>query len=126
MMLCLNRKLHRAFNKVREGNFALDGLLGFDMAGKVVGVVGTGASLRFFDEYSFNTVLNGERKRRRRRSAGKIGAILCRILKLGFGCDVLAYDVIKSKEVQQDLGVPYVELNELLARSGPLVVNCHQ
>jgi hypothetical protein len=62
MMLCLNRKLHRAFNKVREGNFALDGLLGFDMAGKVVGVVGTGASLRFFDEYSFNTVLNGEKE----------------------------------------------------------------
>ena len=42
LMLALNRKLHRAYNRVREGNFALDGLLGFDMHGKTVGIIGTG------------------------------------------------------------------------------------
>lgn len=42
LLLALNRKIHRAYNRVREGNFALDGLLGFDLAGKTVGIVGTG------------------------------------------------------------------------------------
>jgi len=63
LMLSLNRKLHRAYNRVREGNFALDGLLGFDMAGKTVGIVGS----------------------------GQIGAVLARILT-GFGCRLLAVD----------------------------------
>jgi D-lactate dehydrogenase len=67
MMLALNRKFHRAFNRVREGNFAIDGLLGFDMHGKTAGVVGT----------------------------GKIGAITAQILA-GFGCRVLLYDVFPS------------------------------
>ena len=65
LILTLNRKIHRAYNRVRENNFALDGLLGFDLHGKTVGVVGT----------------------------GKIGALVARTLKLGFGCEVLAYDV---------------------------------
>ena len=64
LILALNRKIHRAYNRVREGNFALDGLLGFDLHGRTVGVVGT----------------------------GKIGAIVVRILH-GFGCHMLAYDV---------------------------------
>jgi len=68
MMLTLNRKFHKAFNRVREGNFAIDGLLGFDMHGKTVGVVGT----------------------------GKIGAIAAGILK-GFGCEILLYDVIENE-----------------------------
>jgi D-lactate dehydrogenase len=63
MILSLNRRFHRAFNRVREGNFALDGLLGFDLSGKTVGVIGTGA----------------------------IGAVFSRIMA-GFGCRVLAAD----------------------------------
>ena len=64
MMLCLNRKFHKANNRVREGNFSIESLLGFDMHGKTVGVVGT----------------------------GKIGAIAAGILA-GFGCTILMYDV---------------------------------
>jgi D-lactate dehydrogenase len=69
MMLSLNRKYLKAFNRVREGNFALDGLLGFDMHGKTAGVVGT----------------------------GKIGAIVARLLAC-FGCEVLLYDVVQNPE----------------------------
>jgi D-lactate dehydrogenase len=63
LILALNRKLHRAYNRVREGNFALDGLLGFDIYGKTVGIVGT----------------------------GKIGTAVAHILT-GFGCRTLACD----------------------------------
>lgn len=69
LMLTLNRKFHKAYNRVREGNFAIDGLLGFDMHGKTVGVIGT----------------------------GKIGAITARILA-GFGCRLLFYDVVESDD----------------------------
>ena len=71
MMLTLNRKFHKAFNRVREGNFAIDSLLGFDMHGKTVGVVGT----------------------------GKIGTITARILA-GFGCKLLLYDVFQNDEAK--------------------------
>jgi D-lactate dehydrogenase len=67
MMLCLNRKFHKANNRVREGNFSIDSLLGFDMHGKTVGVIGT----------------------------GKIGAVTAGILA-GFGCKVLLYDVVEN------------------------------
>jgi D-lactate dehydrogenase len=87
MMLSLNRKLHRAHARVREGNFALDGLLGFDMHGRTVGIVGT----------------------------GKIGTVVARILG-GFGCRILAYDVAVNQECA-DLGVHYVSLEELWAQS---------
>jgi D-lactate dehydrogenase len=69
MMLALNRKFHKAFNRVREGNFAIDGLLGFDMHGKTAGVIGT----------------------------GKIGASAARILA-GFGCQLLFHDVMQNAE----------------------------
>jgi D-lactate dehydrogenase len=69
MMLALNRKFHKAYNRVREGNFAIEGLLGFDMHGKTAGVVGT----------------------------GKIGAAAARILA-GFGCQVLLHDVYENAE----------------------------
>jgi D-lactate dehydrogenase len=72
MMLALNRKYHKAYNRVREGNFAIDSLLGFDMHGKTVGVIGT----------------------------GKIGAITARILH-GFGCQLLFYDVYPNDECRQ-------------------------
>lgn len=85
LMLALNRKTHRAFNRVREGNFALEGLLGFDMHGRTAGVVGT----------------------------GKIGAVVARILT-GFGCRVLAYDPYENPECIA-LGVQYVPLAELFS-----------
>lgn len=87
LLLALNRKLHRAYTRVRETNFSLEGLLGFDLHGKTVGVVGT----------------------------GKIGTIVARILK-GFGCNLLAYDLYPNDECR-DLGVEYVELDDLFARS---------
>jgi D-lactate dehydrogenase len=87
LLLALNRKLHRAYTRVRETNFSLDGLLGFDLHGKTVGIVGT----------------------------GKIGTIVARILK-GFGCNLLAFDLYPNDECR-DLGVEYVELDDLFPRS---------
>lgn len=71
LILTLNRKTHRAYNRVREGNFSLEGLMGFDMFGRTVGVVGT----------------------------GKIGAIVASILR-GFGCEILAHDPCENPEVK--------------------------
>jgi D-lactate dehydrogenase len=93
-MLALNRHVHRAYNRVREGNFALDGLLGFDMRGKTVGVVGT----------------------------GKIGAIVAQIVH-GFGCDILAYDLAEHPGCVA-LGARYVPLDVLLARSDIITLHC--
>ena len=87
LMLELNRKLHRAYNRVRDGNFSLDGLLGFDMNGKTVGVIGT----------------------------GKIGQIFCKIMS-GFGVTILAYDPFPNPAVHA-FGVRYVSLDELLTQS---------
>jgi D-lactate dehydrogenase len=87
LMLALNRKLYRAYARVREGNFALDGLLGFDVHRSIVGVVGT----------------------------GKIGAGVTRIMR-GFGCRVLAFDVKPNDECRA-LGVEYVPLDTLLRES---------
>jgi len=87
MMLALSRKIHRAYNRVREGNFLLHGLIGFELHGKTVGIIGT----------------------------GKIGSVLARILQ-GFGCLLLAYDVTKNPECI-DLGVRYVPLKELLSKA---------
>ena len=82
MMLALNRKYHKAYNRVREGNFAIDGLLGFDMHGRTAGVVGT----------------------------GKIGAIVAKILA-ALGCQVLLYDVRENPECRQyGKYVPLAEL----------------
>ncbi len=94
MMLCLNRRYHRSWSRVLEGNFALDGLLGFDMRGKVVGVVGT----------------------------GKIGTVLCDILQ-GFGCRILAYDTFPDPALR-DSGVEYVELPAIYERSDILSLHC--
>jgi D-lactate dehydrogenase len=94
LMLTLNRRTHRAYNRVREGNFALNGLLGFDMHGKTVGIVGT----------------------------GRIGVALARIMT-GFGCKVLAHDLYPNDECKA-LGVIYVALDELLAQSDIISLHC--
>jgi D-lactate dehydrogenase len=94
LILTLNRKTHRAWNRVREGNFALDGLTGFDMHGKVAGIIGTGL----------------------------IGTVLARILT-GFGCEVLASDPHINAQCQA-LGVRYVEIEQLLARSDIITLQC--
>ncbi|MBB3021106.1 D-lactate dehydrogenase [Microvirga lupini] len=94
LILTLNRNIHRAYNRVREGNFALDGLLGFDLAGKTAGVVGT----------------------------GKIGELVCRILT-GFGCTVLAYDLQPNSACEQ-MGVRYGPLKELLSLSDIVTLHC--
>jgi D-lactate dehydrogenase len=85
LVLALNRKIHRAHNRVHEGNFALDGLVGFDLFEKCVGVIGT----------------------------GRIGAVAARIFT-GFGCRVLAYDLGRDQDLLQ-LGVEYVALDALYA-----------
>lgn len=87
LILALNRKIHRAHNRVREGNFSLDGLLGFELSGRTVGVVGT----------------------------GKIGTIVGKILQ-GFGCTIVAYDPFPNDEAKL-LGFEYVPLDELFERS---------
>lgn len=88
LMLSLNRRTHRAHNRVREGNFSLTGLVGFDMHGKTAGVIGT----------------------------GKIGKCLVNILT-GFGCKLLAYDVYQDQQLVEQTGLRYVELDELFAQS---------
>ncbi len=88
LMLALNRKLIRAHNRIRDLNFSLDGLVGFDMHGKTAGVVGT----------------------------GKIGAIVAHILH-GFGCKLLCYDVQENTELVKSTGAKYVSLEELCRTS---------
>ncbi|MFN4099900.1 MAG: 2-hydroxyacid dehydrogenase [Pararhodobacter sp.] len=94
LILTLNRKTHRAWARVREGNFELDGLLGFDLYGKTVGVVGT----------------------------GQIGRVLLRILS-GFDCRLLAHDPFPDPECQA-LGVDYVPLDELFGASDVIALKC--
>jgi D-lactate dehydrogenase len=94
MILALNRNIHRAYNRVREGNFALDGLLGFNLAGRTVGVIGT----------------------------GRIGAAVVRIM-LGFGCRVLAQD-LQPDPALVALGVGYVPMPELLAAADIVTLHC--
>ena len=94
LMLALNRRIHRAYNRVREGNFALDGLLGFDMRGRSVGIIGT----------------------------GRIGLAVARIM-LGFGCTVVAHDPFPAKEGMA-MGLEYLGIDELLARSEIVTLHC--
>ncbi len=87
LILSLNRKIHRTYNRVREGNFSLDGLVGFDLHKKTVGILGT----------------------------GRIGSVMARIMT-GFGCSVLAYDRTQNSTLTA-LGVQYVGIGELLKKS---------
>lgn len=94
LILALNRKTHRAFNRVREGNFSLEGLLGFDLHGRTVGIVGT----------------------------GQIGSVFARLMR-GFGCQLLAHDPYPNEECRR-MGVEYVELGELFSRSHIISLHC--
>lgn len=94
LILALNRKIHRSYNRVREHNFALSGLLGFDLHGRTVGVVGT----------------------------GKIGECFTRIMT-GFGCRVLAYDPHPREEVIA-AGAAYTSMEHLLAESHIVSLHC--
>lgn len=94
LMITLNRRIHRAYQRTREANFSLEGLIGFNMHGRTVGVIGT----------------------------GKIGIAVMRILK-GFGMNILAYDPFKNPVVEE-LGGQYVELDELYAKSHVITLHC--
>ncbi|MFD2935729.1 2-hydroxyacid dehydrogenase [Spirosoma flavum] len=94
LLMSLNRKTYLAYERTKQNNFTLDGLMGFDLYGKRVGVIGT----------------------------GKIGAAFSRIM-LGFGCHVVAYDKMQSAVLQQ-LGVEYLPVNELLAKVDVLSLHC--
>ncbi len=93
LILALNRRIHRAYNRVRDGNFSLDGLVGFDLAGKVVGVIGT----------------------------GQIGAIVARLL-WHFRCQVLAADPVPDQGLRQ-LGVTYTDPERIWRESDIITLN---
>jgi len=94
MMLTLNRKTHKAYNRVREQNFALNGLLGFCIHGKTIGVVGT----------------------------GNIGKAFCKLMT-GFGCRILAFDVIANKDLEA-FGVEYLPLIDILQQADIISLHC--
>jgi D-lactate dehydrogenase len=94
MLLTINRKTHKAYNRVREQNFSLNGLLGNNLHGKVVGVIGT----------------------------GKIGKAFINIM-LGFGCKILAYDIYPDTDLIGK-GLNYVPLEELLQKSNIISLHC--
>lgn len=95
LMLCLNRKVHRAYIRTRENNFSLNGLLGFDMEGKTVGVIGT----------------------------GKIGQVVAGILK-GLGMNVLAYDLYPNQQAAEQIGFTYTSLDDIYAQADILTLHC--
>lgn len=94
LILALNRRIHRAYNRVRDGNFALDGLVGFDLAGKTAAVIGT----------------------------GRIGTIVARLL-WHLRCRVLAVDEYPDPHLER-LGVEYVDLDRAIADSHIITLNC--
>ena len=95
LMLSLNRKIHRAYWRTRDGNFSLNGLRGFDMHGKTIGIIGT----------------------------GKIAKILIRLLK-GFGMRILAYDLYPDMKFAGEEGISYVSLDELYRESDIISLHC--
>lgn len=88
LILALNRKLIRANNRVHELNFTLDGLVGFDLNGRTIGIVGT----------------------------GKIGSVMAKIMH-GFGCKVIAFDAAENTEIKEKYGVEYTDIDSLCAQS---------
>lgn len=94
LILTLNRKLHRSYLRVREGNFSLDGLLGFDLYGKTAGIIGT----------------------------GKIGRIVAMTLH-AMGCNVLVYDLVRDPELEKR-GISYTSLRDLYQQSDLISLHC--
>ena len=94
LLLAINRKMHRAYNRTRDFNFSLDGLMGFDLYGKTVAVIGT----------------------------GKIGRVFAKIM-LGFGCNVIGYDQFPSPEFEA-LGARYAEPGEIGASADIISLHC--
>lgn len=94
MMMCLNRRIHRAYQRTRDANFSLEGLIGFNMYNRTAGIIGT----------------------------GKIGVAAMRILK-GFGMTLLAHDPYPSEQALE-LGAEYVPLKTLYARSDVITLHC--
>ena len=95
MMLSLNRKIHRAYWRTRDGNFSLNGLMGFDLHSKTIGIIGT----------------------------GKIAKILIRMLK-GFGMHILAYDLYPDEKFAKEEGFTYTSLDELYNQSDIISLHC--
>lgn len=94
LLLSLNRKIHKAYNRVREGNFSINGLTGFDINGSTVGVIGT----------------------------GKIGKLFAGIM-IGFGAKVLAFDPFPDLELKR-MGVDYLTLDEIWMKSDIISLHC--
>lgn len=95
MILAVNRKIHKAYVRTREGNFSIKGFMGFDLYKKTVGIIG----------------------------AGKIAQILIKIMK-GFGTEVIAYDPYPDYKVAEELGFEFVDLDTLYRRSDIISLNC--
>ncbi|MBN2738377.1 MAG: 2-hydroxyacid dehydrogenase [Spirochaetales bacterium] len=95
LMLTLNRKTHKAYNRTRDNNFSINGFLGFDMHGKTAGIIGT----------------------------GKIGQKLISILK-GFGMSILAYDKFPAQKLEIELGFRYTSLEEIYKNSDIITLHC--
>jgi D-lactate dehydrogenase len=94
MIMTLNRKTHKAYNRVREQNFSLNGLLGFNIHKKTIGVVGT----------------------------GNIGQAFCKIMQ-GFGCRIIAFDIVANKDLEA-MGVEYLPLTDVLQLSDIISLHC--
>lgn len=95
MIMSLNRKIHKAYIRTREGNFSIDGLMGYDLHGKTAGIIG----------------------------AGKIAQILIKIMK-GYGMRVVAYDPYPNYEKAQELGFDFVDLDTLYKEADIISLNC--
>lgn len=95
LLMTLNRKIHRAFNRVREGNFSIQGLMGFDLKGKTIGIIGT----------------------------GKIGRAFAKVLQ-GFGMKILAYDLYPNAEAANELAIEYVTPERIFQESDIISLHC--
>ncbi len=95
LLLNINRKIYKSYQRTKKYNFSIEGLLGFDIHGKTVGVIGT----------------------------GKIGKVFIKIMN-GFGTNIVAYDLFKDEKAQAELGFKYVELSELYKQSDIISLHC--
>ncbi len=94
LILTLTRKTHKVYNRIKEGNFSLERLMGFNLYHKTIGVIGT----------------------------GKIGTAFCKIM-LGFGCNVIAYDIEESTELKS-MGIQYMPFDQVLSDSDIISLHC--